>query len=208
MKTALLGGSFDPVHLGHLFLLHCAVSLTDYRRFVIMPAKQSNFKRESTPSASDEQRLAMLNLALEDYREIYPQDNICSKVLEISDMEINRGGISYTIDTVNALLEQKCNGTQSERIGVIIGDDHIALLQKWYRFEELKDKVEFLICRRNNERAGFENIKLPSGVVARIIQADNVSPESATDIRKDVMSHLNYLSPRVREYVVEHKLYV
>jgi len=54
-KTAILGGSFDPVHLGHMFLLHCAVSMTDYSSFLIIPAKVSNFKQDNSPSGKHPQ---------------------------------------------------------------------------------------------------------------------------------------------------------
>ena len=197
MKTALFGGSFDPVHLGHLFNLHCVASQTDYKRFVIMPAKQSNFKRENIPCATEKQRIEMLELALEDFFEIYSPD--CEgKIFEVSDMEIVRGGISYTLDTVNELLKDGDNS----RIGLIIGDDHIPLLKKWYGFEELKEKVEFLICPRNSKQ-----IIAPEGIEYKILEADQVSPESATKIREDVKKYASYLSPRVREYVFANDLY-
>ena len=197
MKTALFGGSFDPVHLGHLFNLHCVASQTDYSRFVIMPAKQSNFKRENVPCATEKQRIEMLELALEDFFEIYPSD--CeAKVFEVSNMEIVRGGISYTLDTVNQLLK---DGDDS-KIGLIIGDDHLPLLKKWYGFEELKKKVEFLICPRNSKQ-----IIAPEGIEYKVLEVDQVAPESATRIREDVKKYASYLSPRVREYVFANNLY-
>lgn len=197
MKTALFGGSFDPVHLGHLFNLHCVASQTDYSRFVIMPAKQSNFKRENIPSATDNQRIEMLELALEDFFEIYPSD--CeARVFEVSDMEIVRGGISYTLDTVNQLLKDG----DGSKIGLIIGDDHLPLLKKWYGFEELKKKVEFLICPRNSKQ-----IIAPEGIEYKVLEVDQVAPESATRIREDVKKYASYLSPRVREYVFANNLY-
>jgi nicotinate-nucleotide adenylyltransferase len=197
MKTALFGGSFDPVHLGHLFNLHCAASQTDYSRFVIMPAQQSNFKRNNAPSATAQQRLQMLNLALEDFFEIYPQD--CEgRVFEVSDLEIVRGGISYTLDTVNELVKEG----DGSRIGVIIGDDHIPLLKSWYGFEELASKAEFLICPRNSTK-----IIAPEGIEYKILKTDVTAPESATKIREDVNKYASYLSPRVREYVLENGLY-
>ena len=94
-KVAVLGGSFDPVHLGHLFLLHCAISMTDYRRFLIIPAKVSNFKQDSCPQASDADRLNMLHLALEDFRDLYPEDS--GAEIEISTMELERGGVMSAV---------------------------------------------------------------------------------------------------------------
>lgn len=204
MKTALLGGSFDPVHLGHLFLLHVAINQTDYRRFVIMPAKQSNFKRASAPGATDEQRLEMLRLALADFRDLYPQDIGKGVAVEVSDMEIKRGGISYTVDTVNELIKQ---GSDSP-VGLIIGDDHLAKLDKWYSFDELRMKTEFLICRRYSENPAIPDRILRTGIMYRMLEAERTAPESSTEIRKNPEEHLDYLSERVRAYVREHKLYV
>ena len=143
-KTAVLGGSFDPVHLGHLFLLHCAVSMTDYESFLIIPAKVSNFKQDSRPQASDADRLNMLRLAVEDFRDLYPEDRDAH--IEISTMELERGGVSYTSDTVRELRAQ----AENLRIGLVMGDDHIDGLCRWHDFSYLKDNVEFLICRRNS----------------------------------------------------------
>ena len=126
-KVAVLGGSFDPVHLGHLFLLHCAISMTDYERFLIIPAKVSNFKQDSRPKASDLDRLNMLRLALEDFREIYPEDSMAE--IEISTMELERGGVSYTSDTIRQIKEN----TSSSRIGLVMGDDHISPFHRTYK---------------------------------------------------------------------------
>ncbi|MCR4677073.1 MAG: nicotinate (nicotinamide) nucleotide adenylyltransferase [Sphaerochaetaceae bacterium] len=199
-KTAILGGSFDPIHLGHLFLLHCAASLSDYNRFIIIPAKQSNFKRSSGPAASDSDRLEMIRLALLDYRELYPQDKHAT--VEVSDMEIKRGGISYTYDTV---MEVKKNLKIEGRIGLVMGDDHAQRLDQWYRYSELKDEVEFLICRRNPDGALWNMLPKDAKVVK--LEPENVSLESATEIRNNLLSHEDFLPRRVLEYVREHNLY-
>ena len=204
MKTALLGGSFDPVHLGHLFLLHSAIDKTDYRRFVIMPAKQSNFKRESAPGATDDQRLHMLKLALKDFNDLYPQDFEKGIEIEVSDMEIKRGGISYTIDTVNALLGEGA----PPPVGLVIGDDHLDKLDKWYDFDNLRRKVEFLICRRFSVKPSLPENIITKGIQYRILEVDTVSPESSTKIRNNPLEHMNYLSNRVRAYVREQNLYL
>ena len=197
-KVAVLGGSFDPVHLGHLFLLHCAISMTDYERFLIIPAKVSNFKQDSRPKASDADRLNMLRLALEDFRDLYPGD--CTAEIEISSMELGRGGVSYTSDTVRQIKEQ----TGAERIGLVMGDDHISGLQRWHDFEYLKENVEFLICRRDSLDASWD---LPDGIVFKALVPSCVAPQSSSAIRSDLDGNLDYLSQRVREYVKAHDLY-
>ena len=197
-KVAVLGGSFDPVHLGHLFLLHCAISMTDYERFLIIPAKVSNFKQDSSPKASDADRLNMLRLALEDFRDLYPED--CTAEIEISSMELERGGVSYTSDTVRQIKEH----TGAERIGLVMGDDHISGLRRWYDFEYLRENVEFLICRRDSLDTDWD---IPEGIVFKALVPSSVAPQSSSAIRSDLDGNLEYLSQRVREYVKAHDLY-
>lgn len=200
MKTAILGGSFDPIHLGHLFLLHCVVSQTDYRNIYVIPAAQSNFKRENACTASDRDRLEMVRLAVQDYRKIYPLDQVN---ITVSDMELKRGGISYTLDTVNSILDTE----KQDRVGLIIGDDHVASLTRWYGFEELKTRVVFIVCRRNAGKAAFEEIQMPQGTQYKLLEVSEISPESATAIRENRDSYMQYLSPGVREYVRAENLY-
>lgn len=197
--TVMLGGSFDPVHLGHLFLLHCAVSLTDHERIVIVPAALSNFKQDARPSASAEDRMNMIRLALEDYHDLYPSDRDAELV--ICDDEMRRGGVSYTSDTVRLLLSRY----GLEKISIIIGDDHIASLTKWHEFEYLKEHVRFLICSRNPDRSVWNLI--PEGLDYVALGNTELFRESSTAIREDLSSHLDYLSPKVRQYVKEHNLY-
>ena len=198
-KIAVLGGSFDPVHLGHLFLLHCAVSMTDYTHFLLIPAKLSNFKQDSSPQASDRCRLEMLALALKDYAEIYPQDRkVC---IEVSEMEIRRGGVSYTSDTVR-ILKDRYPGAQ---IGLVIGDDHVQGLGHWHEFGYLRENVQFIICRRS----GADDIwdRLPADIDYIRIEPAELAPQSSSAIRADRDANMDYLSGRVREYVRAGNLY-
>lgn len=199
IKTAILGGSFDPVHLGHLFLLHQAVSLTAYRRFVIIPAALSNFKQDSKPVTSAEDRLKMIELSISDYRELYPLDDAD---IIVSDTELRRGGVSYTYDTV---LEIKKEFGIEDRLGLIIGDDHIRKLGQWYKFDELVNEVEFLICPRNEDVQVFNLI--PDNVVYTKLNSLTTAVENATAIRNNLKENLSYLSGRVKKYVREKNLY-
>jgi len=198
-RIAILGGSFDPVHLGHLFLLHCAVSMSDYRHFILIPAKVSNFKQSSRPQASDEDRLNMLRLAVEDFHDIYPED-VGAKI-EVSTMELDRGGISYTSDTIRILKEE----LGLDRIGMVLGDDHLSGLSHWHDFEYLKDNVEFLVCRRSEEGTRWDLI--PEGVMYRRLEPEKVAPQSSSAVRSDLDGNMDFLSRRVREYVKAKGLY-
>ena len=199
VKTAMLGGTFDPIHLGHLFLLDAAVRNTDYKRFLIVPANVNNFKQDSRPSATDCQRLEMAELAVIDFKEIYG----CPDDVEIivSDAEIKRGGVSYTYDTV---CQIKSEFNISDRLGLIMGDDLIHKLSDWYRFRDLSQIVEYLICRRETEPCWEE---LPSGICFRKIQTGNTSPETSTAIRNGIADNSSCLSARVLAYIKENGLY-
>ena len=202
-KTAILGGSFDPVHLGHLFLLHCAVTMTDYTSFILIPAKISNFKQDSAPKAGDRNRLEMLSLALEDYRDIYPEDKA---EISISSMELDRGGVSFTSDTVRQLRSVLGYDGTDRRIGIIMGDDHVQGLARWHDFPYLKDNVEFLICRRNPDGVCWDS--LPEGLCCRKLEPQELAPQSSSAVRVDPEGNRGFLSPRVKEYVRANGLYV
>lgn len=198
-KTAILGGSFDPVHKGHLFLLHQAVSLSPYRRFIIVPAALSNFKQDSRPVTQMQDRLNMIKLAIEDYKDLYPEDD--AQII-ISDTELKRGGVSYTYDTVIQIKQQY---SIEDKLGLIIGDDHIRKLEEWYRFDQLKDEVEFIICPRNENPDVFNLI--PETVSFIKLRTTSVAFENATAIRNNLSDNQNYLSNRVLEYVRKNRLY-
>ena len=199
-KTAMFGGSFDPVHLGHLFLLHKAVESTSYERFVIVPAYMSNFKQDKYLSATPEQRLEMMKLALEDYRKIYRNDRPAEFV--VSDEELSRQGVSYTYDTVVSIRERY---NLTDRLGMLIGDDHLERLSQWYRFEELKDIVTFIICPRENEKPNWSLI--PNGCDYIALDTERLAPESATRVRDNIDAFMTDLPEKVRDYVRKNNLY-
>ena len=128
----LFGGSFDPVHLGHLLVAQAAREELGLERLFFIPAAQSPFKpgTEPTPAAM---RLRLLRLAL-------AGRTWC----EIDDQEARRGGISYTIDTVRD-YSRRFPGT---RLFYMIGSDHVCQLPKWRAAEELAALVEIAVIPR------------------------------------------------------------
>ena len=91
-KKALLGGSFDPVHMGHINLFHNISNLTDITTLYVVPAYVSAFK-VGHQSATFDDRMAMLNYAILDYSDLYPLDDLC---IVVSDWEGEQGGVSFT----------------------------------------------------------------------------------------------------------------
>jgi nicotinate-nucleotide adenylyltransferase len=135
MKIGLFGGSFDPVHLGHLLVAQAAREELGLTRLFLIPAAQSPFKPERQPTSARE-RLRLLRLAL-------AGKDWC----EIDEQEINRGGISYTIDTVRDYR----NRFPEAELFYLVGADHVLKLPKWRDGGELARLAEFVVIPRPGE---------------------------------------------------------
>jgi nicotinate-nucleotide adenylyltransferase len=137
-RIGLFGGSFDPVHRGHLLVALAACEELQLSKLFFIPAAQSPFKPESKP-ASPAERLRMLRMALAGCTHYF-----------IDDQEIRRGGVSYTIDTVKHYV-QKFPGAA---LFYLVGADHISMLPKWRSAEELARLTEFVVIPRPGQSIG------------------------------------------------------
>lgn len=136
MRIGLYGGSFDPVHTGHLLVAQAAREEMSLDRIYFIPAAQSPFKPHRMLSP-DKFRLQMLRLALAGM-------NHC----EVDAQELERGGVSYTIDTVRHYRERM----PGAELFYLIGADHVAQLPKWRDAAELAERVTFLVIPRPGEK--------------------------------------------------------
>ena len=132
LKLGLFGGSFDPVHLGHLLVAQAAMEELGLAKLCFIPTAQSPFKPDNKP-APVEARLQMLRLAL-------AGKTNC----EVDDQEIKRGGTSYTIDT----LRDYARRFPQAELFWLIGADNVASLPKWREAEELAKLAEFVAIPR------------------------------------------------------------
>lgn len=222
MKIALLGGSFNPVHKGHLALAESVVKLAGYDKVVFVPAYQSPFKSrwgkgvvsvssgaatsssgkvvaqsQTSDSAailtfSDEERIDMLRLAIAPYP--WGELELC---------EIERGGVSYTIDTVRFLTEKyrteglllengrqasKADGDSSAaergfldgKLGIIIGADLIAGFPRWKEAEALSREADIIVARRPEslkvEGCHYSEGASENGTGCRVQSASDTEP--------------------------------
>jgi nicotinate-nucleotide adenylyltransferase len=147
MKLGLLGGSFDPVHLGHLLVAQAAVEELGLDRLFFIPAAQSPFKPENQPAPTPA-RLQLLRLALAGRTNC-----------EIDEQEIRRGGVSYTIDT----LRDYARRFPGAELFYLIGADHAAKLDKWRKPDELARLAEFVVIPRPVWSSGFSRSGPPEG---------------------------------------------
>ena len=127
-ELAIFGGSFNPVHLGHLIIAECCLEQAHLDRVLFMPAATPPHKQNS-PLACSEDRIDMVRLALASHDK-----------LEVSLNECDRGGISYTVDTVNDLVARHPN----DHFSLILGPDALADLPSWKNPQKILDLSRFL----------------------------------------------------------------
>ena len=132
MRRLCFGGSFNPIHHGHLIVARAAAEALGFERVVLMPSAQPPHKPGSADMAPAAERLAMCRLAVER-----------SDLFEVSDLELRRSGLSYTIDTARALTREGW-----DRVAWLIGGDTLPLLTGWHEPEALLREVDFVIVAR------------------------------------------------------------
>ena len=189
-RIGLFGGSFDPIHLGHLLAAQAAYEELQLSRLFFIPAAQSPFKPDSQPAPAPI-RLRLLRLALAGYAQY-----------EVDDQEIRRGGPSFTIDTVRNYAA-RFPGAQ---LFYLIGADHISQLPKWRDADELARLVEFVAI----PRPASEGQRAPSGFRVGALQGFPLGL-SSSQIRARVRAGLSIrglVPPAVAEAIRNSKLYL
>lgn len=184
MRIGLYGGTFDPIHHGHLILARDAIEHLDLQRLIFIPNTISPHKqtRQAAPASL---RCEMVAAAIAGE----PQ-------FELDDSELRRGGTSYTIDTVLSLRERFPDAD----LFYLIGEDNLSQLQTWRRIEELTRLVQFVVLHRSAEPAAHSFITLQQRRV----------DISATEIRLRVArgESVRYFLPQsVIAIIEQHQLY-
>jgi nicotinate-nucleotide adenylyltransferase len=169
LKLGIFGGSFDPVHLGHLLVAQAAIEELGLDKLFFVPAAQSPFKPENQPAPTPA-RLQLLRLALAGRTNC-----------EIDEQEIRRGGVSYTIDTLRDYAER----FPGAELFYLIGADHAAKLDKWREPDELARLVEFVVIPRPGESV----LEFPKPFRGRILKGFPIEI-SSSQIRARVKAGL------------------
>jgi nicotinate-nucleotide adenylyltransferase len=200
-KIGVLGGTFDPIHLGHLIVSEYIREKLGLREVLFIPAGQPWLKlKEEKHVSAAEHRLAMVRLAV-----------ASNRYFKVSTIEIDRSGPSYSIDTVLALKSRLGAGAE---IYFIVGPDALAKLPKWKDPARLLEACKVVgIGRPGHGNADLRALESALPGVSQSIKLVDV-PQidiSSTDIRKRVSQGLSirYLVPEaVEKYIAEHKLYL
>lgn len=187
MATGVLGGSFDPVHHGHLIAADRAAEALGLDRVLFVPCAQQPFKPQG-PAARGDQRLAMLRLAIGGYARF-----------ALETCELERPGPSYTVDTLRYLRER----APEERLVLILGADAAAGLPRWRASDEVARLAEIAVLTR----PGAPDVT--SAFVKHLVATPAIEI-SASDIRARRMTgrSIRYLVPDgVVQYIEMHGLY-
>lgn len=183
VKIGFLGGSFDPVHFGHLMAAQDAYEQHQLDRLIIVPASQAPLKVGGVQSAPDD-RLAMLRVAVE-----------WDRRFEISDFELQRGGVSYTIDSARHFRKLYPH----DELYWVIGGDQLPMLPLWKDIGELAQLVEFIFL----ERPGYPVKAHPEIPGLRLHRCDgHLLGISSTELRERARKKLPL------DYFVPHKAIV
>ena len=190
MKLGIFGGSFDPVHLGHLLVAQAAVEELGLDRLFFIPAARSPFKAGNQP-APDAVRLQLLRLALAGKTNS-----------EIDGQEIRRGGISFAVETLRDYA-QRFSGTE---LFYLIGADNAAKLNEWRAPAELARLAEFVVVPRPGEGP----VRFPAPFRGRMLKGFPLGI-SSSEIRARVKAGLtidHLVPPTVAEAIHAAKIYI
>lgn len=190
MRLGFYGGSFDPVHIGHLLVARAAMEEASLDRLLFIPAAQSPFKPDRQ-LAPDKDRLQLLRLALAGETKY-----------GVDAQELDRGGVSYTIDTVRNLRDAH----PKAELFCLIGADHVPLLTKWRDARELSAAVEFLVI----PRPGQEPTPFPAGFAGSYLKGTPIGLSSSL-LRERIKTGLPIdllTKPAVAEAIKHKGLYL
>jgi nicotinate-nucleotide adenylyltransferase len=187
-RIALFGGTFDPVHEGHLEIASKAIKKLDLESLVFIPCRQSPHK-EKVPGASGPDRLKMLSLAVA----AIPR-------AAVDNLEFRRPGPSYTWETVAAIRDEFPE-PEKLKLFLLIGEDQWRKLPTWKNPRYLAEKVEFIVVGRGEQPEPRE------GYRAHFIRGNH--PASSSEIRRQIHSgqQPDWLPEAVESYIAEKGLY-
>ena len=194
-SLGLFGGTFDPIHHGHISVAREALKTLKLDKVVFVPAGDPYMKTSSLNVSSAYHRMEMINRALD-----YENDsNFC-----VSDIEIGRNGPSYTLETVESFNLPK------DRLVVIIGADTLSSFHLWKEPEKIVSKARMAVITRPGVNISTIIANDDKGLLNKIEIIDSITPNiTSTQIRHSVKcgNIIEGVSPPVRNYIHVHQLY-
>jgi nicotinate-nucleotide adenylyltransferase len=183
VRTGILGGTFDPIHIAHLHAAECAIAQLGLDRVMVIPAGDP-WQKASRAITPARHRLEMCRLGVGE-----------APAMVVDDREVVRSGPTYTIDTLDSFPDD-------EELFLIVGSDAAAALDTWHRWKEVADRSTIAIV----PRPGATNPLFPEAAHIEM----GILDISSTDIRERARTGRPYrfLVPRtVHDYIEDHDLY-
>ena len=197
-KIGIYGGTFNPPHMGHVHVARYAIGTLCLDKLLIIPSNTPPHKELSADSPTPNQRLAMLQMVFAG-----------EEKTEVNDLELQRGGVSYTFDTVNALQAQYPNA----QFYLLVGTDMLLSFDRWYRYEELLQKVTLAVFYRGDKEEKTRILKKKEELEAQgaqvVLMENPVIPISSTQLRRMMIFGCagEYPPEHIHAYICENGLY-
>jgi nicotinate-nucleotide adenylyltransferase len=188
MKVGVLGGTFNPIHIGHLILADEVRQRLGLDKVFFIPAYLPAHK-EAKDLLSAQERLRMVKLALKD-----------NPYLEALDLELRRKGKSYSIDTLRALRQAF---PQIKKFFFIVGSDALTYLDSWKDIDEVMKLAKFVVASRPN----YPLKNLPRDILTLVIESVDISGFRLRQRLKNNESVRYYLPKEVHKYIERKGLY-
>lgn len=203
-RVLIFGGTFDPIHNGHLIACRSVAEGLGIRKVILIPSGKHPFKHDITPA---EDRLEMTKLAVED-----------EPLFEVCDCEFNREGFSYSADTAVWIKHELYK--KMEEVYWMIGEDNVSQIPKWHKAEDFVKEVRFAVaCRQTDDyRGSTEDLTALEAIAWRKIHEEmeieyidspiiEISSSTVRDRVKQGKS-IKYLVPdAVEKYIKDNNLY-
>jgi nicotinate-nucleotide adenylyltransferase len=194
MRKLCFGGSFNPIHHGHLICARAVAEAKGFQQVVLIPSALPPHKLQATQLAAPEHRLQMCRRAVAG-----------NAMFDVSDLELTRQGPSYTIDTARELRRQGW-----DRVAWLVGADMVPILPSWHKPDDLLREVELIVMARPGWSFDWGALPPPfQRLAAQVVEAPLIDI-SATMVRRRIQAGRSerYLTPDpVIEYITAHGLY-
>jgi len=187
-KIAIFGGSFDPLHNGHLHLINSILDSKIFEKLIVIPAGDP-WQKEMHASKAD--RLAMTRIALKGLRVV------------VDDCEMSRTGPSYAIDTAKHLIDNEPEAQYTW----IIGSDALQNIATWHMLEELTKIVDFLVIIRPGHAIEAANVHADVKWSSIEIEALDISATAIRHLLAEGQDVSHLIPKEVHRYIIEKGLY-
>jgi nicotinate-nucleotide adenylyltransferase len=191
--TGVFGGTFDPIHRGHLEVAEACARSLNLDPVLMIPSNRPPHRSEPRASASD--RLAMVELAVAG-----------REPLRASDIEVRRGGVSYTVDTIRELAARH----PGVELILLLGRDAAVEFPEWHEADAIRALARIAVFNRTGSTVpgvGLEGLALPSDSLFVEVPSPSVSATSVRQALTQDLGGASFLPDVVAAYIREHDLY-